>query len=268
MTASARDYNREHQDDDGPQEEGRLGRKYAYDFDYLHRGYMMRTFDPLLPAGRALEMGCYKGELTRMLAARYADLSVIEAASDLVGVASAAEAPGGGRLGDRVRFFCSTFEAFTTAERWDAVFLMHTLEHLDDPVAVLRKVNGWLSERGLLFLVVPNANAPSRQIAVKMGLIAHNAAVTEGEARHGHRRTYTFDTLERDARQAGLRVTQRGGVFFKPFANFQFDALMKTDIIDRAYLDGCYELGMQYPDLCASIYLLCARGPDAPAGAR
>jgi hypothetical protein len=125
---------------------------------------------------------------------------------------------------------------------------------------VLRKVDGWLSERGLLFLVVPNANAPSRQIAVKMGLIAHNSAVTDGEARHGHRRTYTFDTLEHDARAAGLRVAHRGGVFFKPFANYQFDKLMKTDIIDQGYLDGCYELGMQYPDLCASIYLLCGKG--------
>jgi 2-polyprenyl-3-methyl-5-hydroxy-6-metoxy-1,4-benzoquinol methylase len=252
-----RDHNREYQDlADG---EGERARKYAYDFDYVHRGYMMRAFAPFLPRGRALEMGCYVGEFTKLLAAHYEDLTVIEAASDLI-VAARAQPFGAGRLGDRVKFVCSTFEALETSERYDAIFLMHTLEHLDDPVGILRKVDGWLSERGLLFLVVPNANAPSRQIAVKMGLISHNSAVTEGEARHGHRCTYTFDTLERDARAAGLRVVHRGGVFFKPFANYQFDKLMQTDIIDQGYLDGCYELGMQYPDLCASIYLLCGKG--------
>ena len=38
-----------------------------------------------------------------------------------------------------------------------------------------------------------------------MGLISHNAAVTPAEAEHGHRCTYTLDTLERDAVAAGLK---------------------------------------------------------------
>ena len=44
----------------------------------------VRALDPFMPAGKALEMGCYKGEVTEMLAARYADLTVIEASGDLV----------------------------------------------------------------------------------------------------------------------------------------------------------------------------------------
>ncbi|CAO4149460.1 hypothetical protein PKCBPO_02931 [Methylorubrum thiocyanatum] len=36
--------------------------------------------------------------------------------------------------------------------------------------------------------------------------------------------------------------------------------LLKTDIVSPAYLDGCYALGQLYPDLCASIYLVCERG--------
>jgi hypothetical protein len=35
--------------------------------------------------------------------------------------------------------------------------------------------------------------------------------------------------------------------------------LMNTDIISKEYLDGCYKLGMIYPDLCASIYLICGK---------
>lgn len=106
----------------------------------------------------------------------------------------------------------------------------------------------------------PNANAPSRQIAVKMGLISHNTAVTQAETEHGHRCTYTLDTLERDAVAAGLKVIYRSGIFFKALANFQWDRLLQTDIISKEYLDGCYQLGQQYPDLCASIFLLCEKG--------
>ena len=240
-----RDYNKEARD--------LADRKYAYEFDSVLRDYMMQTFRPLLPPGRALEMGCYHGDFTAMLGRVYTDLTVIEAAADLIAVAKK-------KVRADVRFIHQSFEKVKLRETFDAIFLMHTLEHLDKPVPVLSRLNKWLTKDGLLFLVVPNANAPSRQIAVKMRLISHNAAVAEGEARHGHRCTYTFDTLERDARDAGLRVVHRGGVFFKPLANYQFDQLMKTDIIGKAYLDGCYALGMQYPDLCASIYLVCGKG--------
>lgn len=142
--------------------------------------------------------------------------------------------------------------------------LTHVLEHIDDPVGLMKRVNDeWLADGGRFFLVCPNANAPSRQIAVKMGLISHNAAVTRAEAEHGHRCTYSLDTLERDAVAAGLKVVHRSGIFFKALANFQWDRLMQTDIISKEYLDGCYQLGQQYPDLCSSIFLMCEKGGQA-----
>jgi hypothetical protein len=93
-----------------------------------------------------------------------------------------------------------------------------------------------------------------------MGLISHNAAITPAEAEHGHRITYSLDTLERDAVAAGLRVVHRSGIFFKALANFQWDQVIPAGIVDEAYLDGCYRLGQRYPDLCSSIFLVCERG--------
>jgi 2-polyprenyl-3-methyl-5-hydroxy-6-metoxy-1,4-benzoquinol methylase len=241
---TTRDYDAEYKDS---------ARKYAYRFDAVLRRYIMRTLDPFLPAGRALEMGCYTGDVTELIADRYDDLTVIEASEELVVAASS-------RLGPRARFVQGTFETVDLATRYDAIFLIHTLEHLDDPVAVLRRVNDWLTDRGRLFIVVPNANAASRQIAVHMGLIPFNDAVTGDERVHGHRKTYRMDTLERDVLDAGLRIVQSGGVFFKPLANFQFDELMGGPVISDAYLEGCYRLGMHYPDLCASIWIVCERG--------
>lgn len=242
-----RDYEKEAKD--------QAERKYAYDFDYVLRRYMMRAFAPHMPRGRALELGCYEGEFTRLIADHFSDITVVEAAASLADTARS-KVPG-------ARFFVSTFETWQSENTYDAVFLIHTLEHLDDPVSVLARVNRWLTPQGRLFLAVPNANAASRQIAVKMGLIPYNAAVTPGEREHGHRATYGLDTLEWAARQAGLAILSRGGVLFKALANFQFDAALRAQIINDAYLDGCYELGMHYPDLCASVYLVCGPGPQS-----
>jgi 2-polyprenyl-3-methyl-5-hydroxy-6-metoxy-1,4-benzoquinol methylase len=228
--------------------------KYAYDFDNVLRKYMMQTFEPYIKGteGKALEMGCYKGEFTEILTHYFNDITVIEASDELVEHTRQ-------RVNNKVKFICSTFEEYNAEEKFDYIFLMHTLEHLDKPKEVLQKVSSWLSDNGVLYLICPNANAPSRQIAVKMGLITHNAAVTPAEKEHGHRKTYSLDTLEEETIDTGLTVVSRGGIFFKALANFQFDKLMNTEILSQGYLDGCYKLGMLYPDLCASIYLVCKK---------
>lgn len=226
---------------------------YSFDFDVMHP-YMIKAFEPFFNKGSLLELGSFKGDFTQRFLPYFKDITCVEASD--VAILAAKH-----RLGDKVTFVNSLFEQVTLPKRYDNIVLSHALEHVDDPVLVLKRINQtWMTERGRLFLVCPNANAPSRQIAVKMGLITHNSAVTPAEADHGHRRTYTFDTLERDARAAGLKVVHRSGIFFKALANFQWDQLLQTNIISTEYLEGCYKLGQQYPDLCSSIFLMCERG--------
>jgi 2-polyprenyl-3-methyl-5-hydroxy-6-metoxy-1,4-benzoquinol methylase len=226
---------------------------YSFDFDVMHR-YMLRSFEPFFRTGSMLELGSFKGDFTRRLLPHFDDITCVEASGEAVGAARAAFPSG-------VEFHQGLFETINLPRRYDHIVLTHVLEHLDDPVAVLRRVNTeWLSKTGRFFLVCPNANAPSRQIAVKMGLISHNSAITPAEAAHGHRITYSLDTMERDARAAGLRVIHRSGIFFKALANFQWDRLLNTDIISDEYLEGCYMLGQHYPDLCSSILLVCEAG--------
>lgn len=245
---NARDYDAETRDNDG--------RQYAYgfDFDVMHP-FMLRSFEPFLRAGGVLELGSFRGDFTRRLLAHFDDVTCVEASAEALEAARA-------RLGARVQLVHGRFETVALPRRYDNIVLTHVLEHLDDPVQLLRRVNSeWLAPGGRLFLVCPNANAPSRQIAVKMGLITHNAAVTPAEAAHGHCRTYALDTLERDAVAGGLRVVHRSGIFFKALANFQWDRLLaQGDIVSPQYLEGCYLLGQQYPDLCASVLLVCEAG--------
>jgi 2-polyprenyl-3-methyl-5-hydroxy-6-metoxy-1,4-benzoquinol methylase len=215
---------------------------------------MLRSFLPFFRRGNCLELGSFKGGFTRRLLPHFDDLTCVEASDQAIESARK-------ELDDKVKFVNSRFETVKLPTTYDNVILTHVLEHADDPVTLLARINGeWLSPGGRLFLVCPNANAPSRQIAVAMGLITHNAAVTPDEAAHGHRITYSLDTLERDAIAAGLQITFRSGIFFKALANFQWDMLLKTDIVSKEYLEGCYKLGQRYPDLCSSIFLLCEKG--------
>lgn len=226
---------------------------YNFDFDVMHK-YMLRSFEPFFRSGSVLELGSFKGDFTKRLLPHFDDVTCVEASSEAIVAARAV-------LPSKVEFHHGLFEAINLPRRYDHIVLTHVLEHLDNPVSVLKRINKeWLSKTGRLFLVCPNANAPSRQIAVKMGLISHNSAITPAEDAHGHRITYSLDTMERDARAAGLKVIHRSGIFFKALANFQWDRLLKTDIISDGYLDGCFMLGQQYPDLCSSILLVCEAG--------
>ncbi len=247
MTTATRDYNRELADT--------MGSAYAYSFDLdVIHPLMMRSFEPFFRPGNVLELGSSRGDFTRRLASRFDDVTGVEASDEALAHARTI-------VPERVTLIHALFESVSLPRRYDNIVLTHVLEHLDDPVGLLRRINTeWLADGGRLFLVCPNANAASRQIAVKMGLITHNAAVTPAEAAHGHRCTYALDTLERDAAAAGLKVVHRSGIFFKALANFQWDRLLQTDIISPAYIEGCYQLGQQYPDLCSSIFLMCESG--------
>lgn len=243
----SRDYNTELKDT--------KNHKYAYgfDFDVMHP-FMIKSFQPFFKERNALELGSFKGDFTKRLTPIFNDITCVEASNEAVEVATKS-------LGNSVQIVNNLFEKVELPKKYDNIILTHVLEHLDDPVKVLKRINEeWLTDSGRFFLVCPNANAPSRQIAVKMGLISHNSAVTPAEKEHGHHITYTLDTLERDAKAAGLKVIHRSGIFFKALANFQWDQLLNTDIISDEYLEGCYQLGQIYPELCSSIFLVCEKG--------
>jgi ribosomal protein S18 acetylase RimI-like enzyme len=241
-----RDYNKEFKDTSD--------HKYAYnfDFDIMHH-YMIESFKPHFIKGTCLELGSFKGDFTKRLIPYFDDITCVEASDEAIKISKQ-------NLKDNITYYNSLFENVELPKRYDNIILTHVLEHIDDPVGLLSRIkNEWLSEDGKLFLVCPNANAPSRQIAVKMGLISHNSAITPAEEEHGHKITYTLDTLERDTKLGGLNAIHRSGIFFKALANFQWDQLLNTDIISKEYLDGCYQLGQQYPDLCSSIMLICKK---------
>ena len=242
----SRNYNSEHVDNE---------RKYVYnfDFDVMHH-YMIKAFQAHVKSGAVLELGCFQGAFTQRLAEYFNDITCIEASSEAIGKAKK------NKKLKKVSFIESMFEDAVLDRKYENILLVHVLEHIDDRIALLKKIrDSWLADGGVLIVACPNAYAPSRQIAVHMGLINHPEDVTPAERAHGHRVTYSMETLRNDLIASGFSIRHASGIFFKPLANFQWDRIMQTDIISQEYLDGCYELGKKYPELCSTVYFICGK---------
>ncbi len=155
---TTRDFNKEIVDNGG--------RNYFYGFDYkVMHPFMMKSFEPFFKKGTLLERGSFKGDFTKGFLPHFDDITCVEASSDTINEAQQ-------KLVNKMSFINEIFENVTLPKRYDNIILTHVLEHLDDPILILKRINNeWLAPGGRLFLVCPNAYAPFRQIAVKIGLI-------------------------------------------------------------------------------------------------
>lgn len=214
------------------------------------RKLIMRTFAPYLRGGRALELGCSDGFMTEMIASYVDHLDVVDG-SDLF-LAEAKK-----RVLPNVSFIHSLFEEFEADSKYDYVIASYILEHVFDPVAVMKMARSVLKPDGLLLLLVPNARALSRQLAVHMGLLTGLKELTPNDHNHGHRRVYDRVDLDRDIASAGFENVSQGGVMLKILADFQMDKLIDDGTLQEAQLEGLYRLGLEYPDLSGSLFSVC-----------
>lgn len=98
--------------------------------------------------GRLLEVGCGRGELLRGAANAGWNVGGIEMTETFARVA-------GERFGVPVEVSPAETAA-TLREEWDVVVLAAVLEHIYDPIALLRRVHDGLRPGGLVFMDVPN----------------------------------------------------------------------------------------------------------------
>lgn len=228
-------------------------RDYQYGFDIHVRKALLERWAPLFSGkGASLEMGSFDGSMTNLILEYLPNLEVIEGSGELARTVRE-------RFNGRLTVHHSWFEEFSPDRAFENIFLVHGLEHVERPVEVLRRAASWLSDGGKLFVAVPNANALSRQIAVRMGLVPHLHSVTEGEALHGHLRTYSLDQLRHHAIEANLKIVSEGGVILKALSNAQFDSCAEAGIVNKDYISACDELSLVWPEFSASIYVIVSR---------
>jgi 2-polyprenyl-3-methyl-5-hydroxy-6-metoxy-1,4-benzoquinol methylase len=230
-------------------------RLYRYGIDNIVRDMFLDRISQsdfkLTSNSKVLEIGSHDGSMTSQILAYVDKIDVLEPVVELHQQIKEA-------VGENVNIFSGTIESAEFDEEYDAIFLVHVLEHIDNPVDALKRISHWLKPTGFLYLMVPNANALSRQLAQTMGLMGATTDVLPGEKLQGHLRTYTLEHLITDVTQASLKVTETGGILHKPLANFQLDKCIEEEIIGQDYLNALDDYAKINPKEASSIFVVAS----------
>jgi 2-polyprenyl-3-methyl-5-hydroxy-6-metoxy-1,4-benzoquinol methylase len=141
------------------------------------------------------------------------------------------------------------FEQFETDEGFDVIVMGFVLEHVDNPVAILKHYHHFLNPNGKIYVAVPNAESLNRRLGHLSGFLDNLTRLSEYDAQLGHKRYYTVKTLENDIERANFEVVRMEGIYLKPFTTTQMISLD----LDPAVLKALCTMGIEYPELCCGL---------------
>ena len=93
----------------------------------------------------------------------------------------------------KVEIVESYFETFDTPERFDVIVFGYILEHVDDPIRILKHFRSCLAPGGRMFVTVPNAEVLNRRLGHLAGLLPDMQQLSEHDLLLGHKRYYTVE---------------------------------------------------------------------------
>lgn len=149
------------------------------------------------------------------------------------------------------KFIQSLWEDFKPEEKFTDIFLTDSLEHVENPIALLQIIKEWLSEEGRLHIIVPNALSVHRLLGVEMGFIKTPYELTEHDLESGHVKVYDMKVLENELNKAGFNNYKLEGIQFKPMTDNQLRQF------DDSFSRGLDNLSKYFPENCAEIYACC-----------
>jgi len=189
---------------------------------------------PWMAGPEVLEMGSGDDQWTQRLIEHFGHSHLVDGSRTLIEAARR-------KYGAKLTTYHSLFEELNPGKQFDTVLSSLVLEHVEDPVKVLKKATTWLKPQGHLVLIVPNAFSLHRRLAVAMGLTRTADELGESDIRLGHRWVFTIESIEEALATAGLRIVRRAGWFTKPLPQ-----AMMTGFSD-SLLEGLMKLGDELP---------------------
>jgi 2-polyprenyl-3-methyl-5-hydroxy-6-metoxy-1,4-benzoquinol methylase len=214
---------------------------------------LVKRFMENSTAKKGLQMGCSNGYETNILAKHLLQLDVVDGSTLFL------EKTQNDNLFDNVNFVNALFEEYVLndrQEKYDYVFCNYVLEHVFDVGSILGNIKNNLKPGGLLFSIVPNRNALSRQIALKMKLILNLDGLTENDLRHGHRRTFDVESISTEINNQGFEIIERRGIVLKILADFQLNKMLHNQLLSRDHIIALNELGEFHENMCDSIFIV------------
>lgn len=207
--------------------------------------YCYEIYARFLKEGNVLELGPAEGLMTGHLSKNINDITVVEG-SEVFCKQLESKFP-------TINVINSLFEEYQPHQKFSNVLLGHVLEHVSDPVEILKLVKNWLKPDGVILAAVPNSRSLHRQASVIMGIQPSEETMSELDYHHGHRRIYNPESFRSDFIKAGLQVLNYGGYWLKPVSNRQIN-----DSWTKEMLLAFMKLGERYPDIAAEIYVIAS----------
>jgi len=208
--------------------------------------YCFKIMQRFVRGNDVLEMGPAEGVMTEQLDSAGYRLTLVEGSARFCR-----------ELGERfpnAKVHHALFEEFEPSSEFDCIVLGHVLEHVEDPVAVVRRASTWLRPEGRIFAAVPNARSLHRQAAVDMGLLSREHELNQLDIHHGHRRVFDPESFRSVFPHAGLRIEVFGGYWLTLISNQQIQTTWSQEM-----LDAFMRLGERYPDIAAEIYVVATK---------
>ena len=192
---------------------------------------------------RLLELGCASGVMTEIFAARFPEVVVVEGAEMYADAVRA--------IVGQANVYRCLFEEFQPTVLFNEIVMAGVLEHVAEPVELLRRAAGWLAPGGSIHVMVPNAYSLHRIVGVRMGMLSRPDELNSADVAMGHRRVYSPNLLKSHVLASGLEIMSLEGSFMKPLSNQQM-----IDLPERL-LDALQDAGQEFPEFCAELYLQC-----------
>lgn len=214
--------------------------KLGFDLKLVERGFF--TYKPYFKGSSCLELGPATGYMTKHLNPCFEKLTIVEGSKTLI---------------DQIPDYAnvikvnSLFESFEPREKFDTVIINHVLEHLENPVGLLKDVRAWMNDDSVCIVGVPNAKSFHRLAAGHMGLLNSEYDLNARDLELGHYRIYDFEMLKAHAKEAGFTIKAEGGIFLKFLSNAQIE-----QFLDDTVVDAYFGMAQQFYANSAEIYLI------------
>lgn len=126
------------------------------------------------------------------------------------------------------------------AEKFDFIICASLLHEIEDQQFFLAALKGLCFCDTTIHINVPNAQSFHRLLAVKMGLIENEYALSERNLVYQQHNVFDLKQLTQLCADSGFCIIESGGFFIKPFTHDQMYKMLALNIIDEKVLDGLY----------------------------
>jgi len=112
--------------------------------------------------GEMLDIGCGFGTYMELFASRGWKVTGIDLSENCINWARS----------KNLNCYLTSVEKFVSNRKFDLILMNHTIEHFQDPLAILNKAKSWLAERGILYIRVPNVDSKAVRF-LKANFVGH-----------------------------------------------------------------------------------------------